>query len=243
MSKKSLIISLHDFHPGSKNLIAEQVDFLGGLGVKNFSILVVPCYHHGKRTKESPASIDFLQQRHEAGDDLVLHGYYHDRSGMAEGNLFFTRFYTENEAECLDLSDGELSHRLELGRQFWNERGWPLHGFIAPAWLLPRHQDAVLKRQGFEYTTRLGHISLVQKGLIRKSQSLCYSTRSAWRRTLSLTWNPVLFSRLRKTDTVRLSLHPNDLTFPQVRLQIKEIVEMALAEGYQPLTYRDYGQV
>jgi uncharacterized protein len=240
---KSFIVSLHDFHPGSRELISAQVDLLQQWGVKNCSILVIPHYHHGKRTRDDQKSLDYLNQRHQAGDDLVLHGYYHDRSGNKGGSYFLTQLYTANEAEFLDLSDGEMRHRIELGRKLWEEQGWPLHGFIAPGWLMPGEQDKLLKRLGFDYTTRLGRFTQLQKNRQHNSQSLCYSTRAAWRRGLSAFWNPALFWHLRRTETIRLSLHPNDFTWPALKLQIQETVEMALAEGFEPITYRDYAKM
>ncbi|NJK92923.1 MAG: DUF2334 domain-containing protein [Blastochloris sp.] len=240
---KHLIVSLHDFHPGSRLAVMDQVAELEKWGVARTSILVIPHYHHGRRTCDDGDAVAWLNEREQAGDDLVLHGYYHDRSGNKGGSYFLTRLYTANEAECLDLSDGELRHRIELGRRLWEEQEWALPGFIAPGWLLPERQDKVLRQLGFEYTTRLGSFSQLQKGWRRESQSLCYSTRAAWRRSLSAFWNPALFSRLKKKDLIRLSLHPNDLNWPELKLQIQELVEMALAEGFQPITYRDYAQM
>jgi uncharacterized protein len=240
---KSLIVSLHDFHPGSKDLIADQVKTLKEWGLEKNSILVIPHYHHGQQTCHDAQSVAYLQQRYQAGDDLVLHGYYHDRSGHQEGSYFLTKLYTANEAEFLDLSDGEMAHRIKLGRRLWDEQGWKLHGFIAPGWLMPVAQDRLLRELDFDYTTRLSTFTQLQKKRQSKTQSLCYSTRAAWRRSLSSFWNPALFWSLRRTDTVRLSLHPNDFSWPSLKLQIQEIVEMALAEGFEPITYRDYAKM
>jgi len=240
---KSLIVSLHDFHPGSRELIAEQIQELSALGVDHFSILVIPQYHHGKRTCDDAASLAYLNQRHAAGDDLVLHGHYHDRRGNKGGSFFLTQLYTANEAEFLDLSDGEFMHRIELGSKLWAQQDWGLHGFIAPGWLMPSVQDKLLKRMGIDYTTRLSEFTQIQKNNRKKSQSLCYSTRSSWRRSVSSYWNPFLFSSLRRTDMVRLSLHPHDFAWPLLKQQIKEILQMALADGFQPITYRDYAKM
>lgn len=240
---KRLIISLHDFHPGSRELIQDQIQSLIGWGVNQFSILVIPQYHHGKRTRDDALSLEFLNQRHQAGDDLTLHGYYHDRSGNKGGSYFFTKLYTANEAEFLDLSDGEFTHRVELGAKLWEDQGWPLNGFIAPGWLMPQAQNKLLKRIGLTYTTRLTEFTQLQKGVTTRSQSLCYSTRATWRRSLSVLWNPILLSKLRRSDTVRLSLHPEDFLWPEIKHQVEEILQMALADGYEPITYRDYAQM
>jgi len=240
---KHLIVSLHDFHPGSLEAVREQIDLLGGLGVDRFSILAIPHYHHGKRLKDFSAAKNFLHQRRAAGDEVVIHGFFHDRAGAPAGSWFWTRFYTANEAEFLDLSDGEVEHRIGTAVELWQSQGWPTEGFIAPAWILPPRQDAILRRMGFLYTTRLREIHVLQKKRHVPAQSLCYSTRSAWRRGASQIWNPALFWRLRRNQVLRLSLHPGDLTHPAIRQQILELTEMALAEGFQPVTYASYVQM
>ena len=45
-AQKSLIVSLHDVHPGSQAQIAEQMAFLADHGITRSSILVVPEFHH-----------------------------------------------------------------------------------------------------------------------------------------------------------------------------------------------------
>jgi len=237
---KSLIVSLHDFHPGSCEAIRDQIEFLHELGVDRLSILVIPKYHMGKHLNEDQAALKLLDERQEAGDELVVHGYYHYVKDPRAGNFFWNRLYTNRESEFMDLSDGEVRHRIQLGLDIWESRGWKASGFIAPAWLMPKKQDAILRKLGFRYTNRLRTISLLQKKKEIEAPSLCYSTRSGWRRQLSLTWNQALFNRLRKGSVIRLSLHPTDLTHEPIRQQIREILEMALAEDYRPLSYAAY---
>jgi predicted deacetylase len=241
---KHLIISLHDCHPGSLTAIRGQIDFLTPLGVRNFSILAVPHFHHQRALRHDPATLAVLGERHAAGDDIVIHGYYHDRAGMGGGSWFWTKIYTAGEAEFLDLSDGEARHRLTRALTVWEDQDWRPDGFIAPAWLMPEEQDVILKRMNFTYTTRLKYFQNLRTLQKTETQSLCYSTRAAWRRAVSLRWNKWLFARLLKTrDVIRLSLHPHDLEFEPIQRQIREIVENALASGHQPITYAAYAKL
>jgi uncharacterized protein len=240
---KSLIVSLHDTHPGSWKDISEQLDFLQNLGIGRCSILLVPAFHH----EHGPCCwneelCSALSARQDAGYDLVLHGYSHDRQGQTDTlkNLFWTRLYTNREAEFLDLPEAAAQSRIEEGLTLFKQHGWTPNGFIAPAWLMAPHLPALLHKMGFHYTNRLTELIPLDGRPSIPCQSLCYSTRAAWRRTASLAWNRHLFSRVRHNALMRLSLHPHDLHFETIRQQIAEILKTALHEGFQPTTYAEY---
>ena len=243
--QKSLIISLHDAHPGSRAQIAEQVAFLAEYGIKRSSILVVPEFHHGGLVTRDAAFCEAVSHWQEEGHELVLHGYYHDRRESPRENLstlFWTRLYTNREAEFLDLPIETARARLELGRLLFQSLGWRATGFVAPAWLMAEGLTNLLAEMGFAYTTRVNEIIPLLPGVTRmkSSQSLCYSTRAGWRRFASACWNKYLYGRLRETDLIRLSLHPRDLEFPLMRRQIDQILRASLKRGFLPTTYGDY---
>jgi len=242
---KSLIVSLHDAHPGSHAAIAEQVAFLGDHGINRSSILVVPEFHHRGTVLLDPAFCAAVSAWQAQGHELVLHGYFHDRQESPPerlSTLFWTRLYTSREAEFLDLPGETARLRLERGRALFASQGWRTTGFIAPAWLMAEGLPNLLAEMGFAYTNRLREIIPLLPGVNRltHSQSLCYSTRAAWRRTASCIWNKRLFGRLRATEVIRLSLHPRDLEFPLIRRQLDQILRASLKHGFQPITYGDY---
>ena len=244
-AQKSLIVSLHDAHPGSRARIAEQVAFLAGYGITRSSILVVPEFHHGGPLLQDKDFCDAVSGWQAQGHEIVLHGYFHDRRESPPDKLatvFWTRLYTNREAEFLDLPPDTARRRLEGGRALFESLGWSATGFVAPAWLMAEGLTNLLAEMGFAYTTRVGEIIPLLPGVNRivASQSLCYSTRAGWRRFASALWNKHLFGRLRGTDLVRLSLHPRDLEFPLLRRQIDQIVRASLQRGFQPTTYGDY---
>ena len=134
---KTLIVSLHDAHPGSQAAIAEQLAFLDERGVGAASILVVPDFHHEAPVVKAPAFCDTVSAWQAGGHEIVLHGYFHDRRASPRENLatlFWTRLYSNREAEFLDLPLDEARVRLRRGRELFAERGWNARGFIAPAW-------------------------------------------------------------------------------------------------------------
>jgi len=244
-AQKSLIVSLHDAHPGSHAQIAGQVAFLSGYGITRGSILVVPEFHHGGSLLQDRNFCDAVSGWQGRGHEIVLHGYYHDRRESPPENLatvFWTRLYTNREAEFLDLPLETARLRLERGRALFASLGWRSTGFVAPAWLMAEGLTNLLAGMGFAYTTRVGEIIplLPRVNRIVPSQSLCYSTRAGWRRFASALWNKYLYGRLRETDLVRLSLHPRDLEFPLMRRQIDQVLRASLKRGFQPTTYGDY---
>ncbi len=243
--QKSLIISLHDAHPGSQAQIAEQVAFLAAYGITCSSILIVPEFHHSGLISENKEFCDAASDWQAKGHELVLHGYFHDRQESPPEKLstvFWTRLYTNREAEFLDLPRETAQLRLERGRALFKSQGWRGRGFVAPAWLMAGGLTNLLAEMGFAYTTRVGEIIPLLPGLnqLKTSRSLCYSTRAGWRRFASGIWNKYLYGRLRDTDLIRLSLHPRDLEFPLMRRQIDQILRASLKRGFQPTTYGDY---
>ena len=242
---KSIIVSLHDAHPGSRSAIAEQIAMLATYGITRSSILVVPEFHHEGSVTRDAAFCEAVTAWQSQGHEIVLHGYFHDRKESPPeklSTLFWTRMYTSREAEFLDLPRETARQRLETGRSLFDSLGWRSTGFVAPAWLMANGLTNVLAEMGFAYTTRVGEIIPLLPGVNRviPSQSLCYSTRAAWRRFASGLWNKYLFDRLRETSLVRLSLHPRDLEFPLMRRQIDQILRASLKRGFQPTTYGEY---
>ena len=235
---RHLVVSLHDLHPGSLAAIAEQRRLLSEWGVARRSVLVVPRFHHGLHAGAMGADVRAWQAE---GDEMVLHGYYHDIVGQKEKatNLFWTRFYTNGEAEFLDLPAAEAWTRLEGGRRALEGEGLAVKGFIAPAWLMAPYLPSLLSRLGFAHTTTVNRFLALKGGDEIPSRSLCWSTRAAWRRTCSLAWNRSLLGRSLVNDLLRISLHPDDLAHVAIRQQIERSVKTALDAGFQPVTYAD----
>jgi hypothetical protein len=237
---KTLIVSLHDAHPQSRSYIEEQIKCLNDWGVNNTSILVVPEFHHEKSISDDVGFVSWITGRQFSGDDIVLHGYYHDRVGLPDDSYFWTKIYSNNEAEFYNLSMKQAQERWQRGMNLWHRYSWKPNGFIAPGWLMEDLHDSQLKSLGFKYTVRLKSIHALQTGELTQTQSLCFSTRAPWRVATSLMWNRYLHKKLLDLPVARLSLHPQDFLFPSVKGLVECLVKGFLDKGYVSKTYAQY---
>jgi predicted deacetylase len=128
---------------------------------------------------------------------------------------------------------------MEDGREILTGAGLDVVGFIAPAWLLGDEAERAAHNLGFAYTTRLGGVLDLRSGEWTPSQSLVYSPRSAWRRSVSLAWNSWLAARLRKNPLARLGLHPPDWRYDKIRTQALRLAREAAADR-EVIRYRDW---
>jgi len=241
MQTSTLIVSLHDVSPLTLPKCREIVDDLRRAGVGKCSLLVIPWHHKLVHSEDSHDLRKWLNECVDLGDEVVLHGFTHQREVMApEGALTraITRHYTAGEGEFFDLPYEQARERLTDGRRVLETLGFESAGFIAPAWLLGKEAGQAVWDEGFEYTTRLGNIEVAESTPFA-TQSLVWSVRAGWRRSLSLAWNTTLFRRLKRCSVMRVGIHPPDWDFPAIRSQILGLVRSALA-GRQAMTYEGW---
>jgi predicted deacetylase len=236
------VVSLHDVAPATQGQSAEILEELKTIGVTVTSLLVVPDYHHRGKAVENAHFISWLRELEEAGHEIVIHGYFHERpprNGEGLRAKFLTRFYTNNEGEFFDLNYDEALSRITMARdEFRNAKLSPI-GFIAPAWLLGREAEEAAREAGMQYTTHLGSVTDLLTGESQPARSLVYSTRAAWRQTASLAWNAALVRGAEMRELVRLSIHPADFAAPKIRSQIMTLAQR-FARTRKPTTYRDW---
>ena len=242
MSSRVLVVSLHDVSPQTRGECAGVLAELAALGVPRCSLLVIPDHHRRGHFLADEECSAWLRAQAVAGHELVMHGYYHQRSrrgGESVGAKLTTRIYTADEGEFFDLDRASASALVERTRTDFRKLGVEPAGFIAPAWLLSAEAEAALRELGCAYTTRLGSVVDLQNGRVFKSQSLVWSVRSAWRRQVSRAWNALLFRRLAANPLLRISIHPVDLQHPKIWRQVRELIARALADR-EPLTYHEW---
>lgn len=239
---RALAVSIHDVSPFTREAVTAVLAGLARAGVARVSLLVVPDYHHRGNITADPAFGAWLRELTAAGHEPVLHGYHHQRvrrPGESPRTRFFTRFYTADEGEFFDIGRDAARELLLRGRaEVARCAGAEPAGFIAPAWLLSPEGEAAARELGFAYTTRLESMIELASGRVHLSQSLCWSTRAAWRRASSLLWNALLFRRLRQNPLLRISIHPPNVAHEKIWAQIISLVRRALTDR-EPFVYCD----
>ncbi|HZC35557.1 MAG TPA: polysaccharide deacetylase family protein [Chthoniobacterales bacterium] len=239
---RNLVVSVHDVSPLTQASCARILDDLREAGVAMTSLLIIPNHHQRAPVKEYEEFREWLKSKVDEGHEPILHGYFHARNPKSTdaGIVKFTnQIYTAGEGEFYDLDRSEASRRLRQGLDDLRFLQRPISGFVAPAWLLGFEAEAAVRQVGFRYITTVGSVDVFD-GLHRYvSRSLVWSTRSSWRRVVSLAWNQGLNSRLRQKSLLRIAIHPTDREIPMVWSQVKRVLASAL-EVRRPLTYEKF---
>jgi uncharacterized protein len=238
-SGPALCIVLHDAAPSTRSACVRTLAAVRQVaGDVPVTVLAVPRYHDEAPSAEFEA---WLGERLRRGDELALHGCTHRDDGAPQGRLDALRrsHYTRGEGEFWALSRREALARIDLGIEWFAKNRWPLSGFVAPAWLLgPGAREALVERP-FEYTATLRQLIHLPGQQAETSQSVVYSTSSAWRRGTSLAWNALVALAERNNPVLRLELHPRDADFVAVRRSWQRILERALKRR-RPSTVADF---
>jgi predicted deacetylase len=183
------------------------------------TLLLVPALH-GRRSADSPGFEARMSDCLERGHELALHGYYHADPNVPSGvrDWFWRRIYTAGEGEFSALSVTAALRRLRAGQRWFAANGWPLRGFVPPAWLMGAGAwEAVRRLDAFEYLTTFGHLHLLRSGQTMRAPCLTWSCRSGARRIASRAWTPMMASLAERDEVVRVALHPTDADYPAVR--------------------------
>jgi predicted deacetylase len=238
-AQRNLCISLHDVAPATWTACERVLQAVAGAAAESASVsripvalLIVPRY----RGVDSARDRNFLraiEARAAAGDELVLHGYTHVDEQPPRGwglplDLLRRRVYTAGEGEFSALARDEALRRIELGLAWFAARGWPVSGFVAPAWLMSSAARAALYDTALNYASTRAELLLLPQRQALIAPSLVYSTRSAWRRRASLQFNRVLAALNQHRELLRLALHPADAQHGEVRASWQALLRVAL---------------
>ncbi|QXI34654.1 MULTISPECIES: DUF2334 domain-containing protein [Pseudomonas] len=234
----SVMLVLHDVAPETWPDYQPFVQAVDEMGNVPMTWLVVPDFHHRNLLTHSPAFCRLLERRLARGDELALHGLYHADEGPAPrslGEYFMRRVYT-HEGEFYGLDEAQALQRLEQGLEVFNAQGWPVAGFVAPAWLMSQGTRQALTQLPLRYTSTPQHLYRLPDFTAYEAPGLVWSARSAWRRGLSKIVSDWQCRRWRSADTLRLGLHPVDMRHRSSRDYWLRTLDKLLLQGREPLT-------
>ena len=238
MSERSVLLVLHDVCPETWADYRDFVSDVEALGTVPMTWLVVPDFHHRNALEHAPGFCRLLEQRLARDDELVLHGHYHCDNQPPPRNArdyFMRRIYTW-EGEFYALTADQATARLEAGIELFQRRGWPLHGFVAPAWLMSQGTREALRHLPLAYTSDARYFYELPDFQRIEAPGIVWSAGSAWRRGVSKVVGDVRERKWRQATTLRLGLHPVDMRQDFSRRYWLNLLERLLQEGRRPMT-------
>ncbi|WP_436839634.1 DUF2334 domain-containing protein [Pseudomonas moraviensis] len=239
---KTVCLVLHDVAPSTWADYQPFVEAVDALGNVPMTWLVVPDFHRHDALDANPAFRQVLDARVARGDELALHGYYHDDQEPMPNtprDWFMRRVYT-HEGEFYRLSREAALTRLHAGLEIFQRYDWPVHGFVAPAWLMSDGTRQALRELPLSYTSDPQHLYRLPDFSAIDAPGLVWSARSAWRRGLSKIVSDQRQQRWRDAPVIRLGLHPVDMRHRFSRDYWLRTLERLLADGRVPLTKIDW---
>ncbi len=238
MAERALTLVLHDVAaetwPDYRPFV-EAVDAIGGVPI---IWLVVPDFHRRNPLDQQPEFRRVLDARVQRGDELVLHGCYHadlEPAPKTPRDWFMRRVYT-HEGEFYGLDENAAGERLRHGMALFQRYQWPLHGFVAPAWLMSEGTRRVLAGSGLVYTSDPRHFYLLPAFTPIAAPGLVWSARSAWRRGASWLVSERQLRRSQAAPLLRLGLHPVDMRHEFSRRYWLDVLMRLLHQGRRPMT-------
>ncbi|WP_426783499.1 DUF2334 domain-containing protein [Pseudomonas atacamensis] len=239
---KAVCLVLHDVAPSTWADYQPFVEAVDALGDVPMTWLVVPDFHRHDALDANPAFRRVLDARVARGDELALHGYYHDDQEPLPNNprdWFMRRVYT-HEGEFYRLSREAALARLHAGLDMFQRCDWPVQGFVAPAWLMSDGTRQALRELPLSYTSSPQHLYRLPDFSAIDAPGLVWSARSAWRRGVSKILSDQREQRWREASVIRLGLHPVDMRHRFSRDYWLHTLQRLLAEGRVPLTKIDW---
>lgn len=228
--RPALCVAIHDVAPATWTECLRLLDAVRAVADIPLSWLVVPEYHHG--TLRSRACEATLERLLAQGHELVLHGYTHQDPAPMRGHglaRFLRSVYTQREGEFAAIDAGEARRRIELGLAWFAARGWPVSGFVAPAWLLGPGAWRVLPDYPFSYTTTYWRFYQLHPARAILAPALVYAARNRTGRTMSPHVAEFVAALSAKAQLARVALHPRDAHHPELMRHAQRLVAGLLA--------------
>lgn len=211
-----LLASIHDVGPRSESQVDQLADLLGeSLGSRRFAMLVVPDHWGEAPLRAGTPFAARLRGWAEAGIEMFVHGWFHKDTAAHQGLAAIkARHMTASEGEFLGLDAAEAARRMAEGRALIEDiTGRAAAGFIAPAWLYGEGAMAALRESSFALAEDHMKVWVPQTGaVLARGPVVTWASRSGPRTASSLAFAALARAALHPLPTVRVAVHPGDVT-------------------------------
>ncbi|MEU5840841.1 DUF2334 domain-containing protein [Rhodococcus sp. NPDC047139] len=188
------------------------------------SLFVAPRLKDHYRLVQDPATQEWLLERREGGDAIVLHGY--DQAATKRRRAEFER-----------LPQHEARLRLLAADRVLEETGLRTRLFAPPRWVASAGAEAALPQAGFRLMADLAGIHDLVAGTVTKSRVYGFgegAKAESWgRRAMVMGASRVA----RRGDLLRLAITGPRLAEPGLRQAVLDAVDIALRNGAEPAVY------
>lgn len=225
----ALCVGIHDVAPATWAECLHLLRAIREVADIPLTWLVVPQYHDSAMPSRSYELM--LEALLAQGHELALHGYTHRDEAPQSGFLarrFLRTVYTQREGEFANIDQADARRRIELGLRWFGQRGWPVHGFVAPAWLLGKGAWSAVAEFPFTYTTTYAHFHALQPARKLFAPALVYAARNRAGRVLSPPVAGLIARASSEAPLVRIALHPRDAYHPALVQHAQRLIERLL---------------
>jgi predicted deacetylase len=240
---KRLLASIHDVSPRFEREVDALAEIIAGElgGGVPFAMLVVPDHWGSSPLADARAFGTRLREWSGAGVEMFVHGWFHrDAAAHTGAAAFKAKHMTAGEGEFLGLSEAEAARRMADGKALIEDIiGRPAAGFIAPAWLYGEGAMEALRTSGFALAE--DHMRVWRAAddtLLARGPVLTWASRSPLRTASSLLVAGIGRRALKPLPTVRVAVHPGDITKPAIVRSIAATLGV-LAKSHVPSRYID----
>jgi predicted deacetylase len=130
--------------------------------------------------------------------------------------------------------------RLQKGLSTLAQLRYSPSGFIAPGWMTSPAAVQAVTEIGFDYLTSHFHVRDLVVGTQHFAPVVCQRPGS-WSSGVIAHATKYLAGFLRSVNLpLRVAVHPDDLHDSRLRNTILHIVDQAIADGYQSVTYERF---
>lgn len=172
---------------------------------------------------------------------MFVHGWFHKDTSTHRGAARVkARHMTAGEGEFLGLGLPTALQRMRDGKALIEDIiGRETAGFIAPAWLYGEGAHAALKAAGFPLAEDHWKVwDPVTGAVLAKGPVVTWASRSRMRTASSLAFAAIARRVLPVTRTLRLAVHPGDVTKATLLASIDATLQ-CFSASHRPSRYAD----